>query len=378
CTIRNCLIADNTTIGSAGGIDCEAEISYPIENFAVIANCTIVNNHSEGRTGGVDLDLGLASATVTNCIVWNNTGRWYDQIHTAELGEKAEVTFCDVQGSWEGLGNIDADPLFADREAGDYHMTRKSPCINAGDPNYMAGPNETDLDGKFRVIGGRIDIGAYEAPIFVEAKIVPQTINLESKGKSITCYIWLPDEYDVTDIEPNSIFLEDEIQPRQFLVDEQTQVATAKFSRSEVQNILDIGTVELTISIWLKDGNRFKGTDVIKVTHEGDGKFAKPEQASNPDPPNGATTVGIDADLSWTAGSYATSHDVYFGTANPPPFIGNQTDAIFDPGTMDYETTYYWRIDEINKWGTTTGDIWHFTTVPFSPSPPPLPPPPPP
>jgi hypothetical protein len=45
---------------------------------------------------------------------------------------------------------------------GDYHLLPDSPCINAGDPNYVADPNETDLDGLPRVIGGRIDMGAYE------------------------------------------------------------------------------------------------------------------------------------------------------------------------------------------------------------------------
>ncbi len=44
----------------------------------------------------------------------------------------------------------------------DYHLWPDSPCIDAGDPNYVAGPNETDLDGNPRVIGGRIDMGAYE------------------------------------------------------------------------------------------------------------------------------------------------------------------------------------------------------------------------
>jgi hypothetical protein len=78
--------------------------------------------------------------------------------------------------------------------------------------------------------------------------------------------------------------------------------------------------------------------------------------------------VSINADLSWTAGRGATSHDVYFGTSNPPPFILNQDDVTFKPGTMDYETTYYWRIDEINTTGTTTGAIWSFTTV-MSPPP---------
>jgi len=61
-----------------------------------------------------------------------------------------------------GIGEISWDPLFIDKKAGDYHLLAGSPCINAGDPNYIAEPNETDLDGRPRVIAGRIDMGAYE------------------------------------------------------------------------------------------------------------------------------------------------------------------------------------------------------------------------
>ena len=94
-----------------------------------------------------------------------------------------------------------------------------------------------------------------------------------------------------------------------------------------------------------------------------------PGLASNPSPYDGATNINATADLSWTAGSDATSHDVYFGTSNPPPFIGNQTAATFDPGTMTNITTYYWCIDSVNFWGKTTGTVWHFTT--WNPPPPP-------
>jgi len=88
-----------------------------------------------------------------------------------------------------------------------------------------------------------------------------------------------------------------------------------------------------------------------------------PAQASNPNPWNNAAFVNKDANLGWTAGTDATSHDVYFGTSNPPPFIRNQTAVTYEPGTMAEGTTYFWRIDEVNLWGTTTGTIWHFTTA---------------
>jgi len=51
---------------------------------------------------------------------------------------------------------------YPDVNTPDYHLLPGSPCINAGDPDYVAEPGETDLDGKPRVIGGRIDMGAYE------------------------------------------------------------------------------------------------------------------------------------------------------------------------------------------------------------------------
>jgi hypothetical protein len=89
------------------------------------------------------------------------------------------------------------------------------------------------------------------------------------------------------------------------------------------------------------------------------------EKASYPSPANGATGVSINADLSWTAGSGAISHDVYFGTDSTPDsgeFKGNQPGTTYDPGTLELNTTYYWRIDEVSGSGTTTGDVWSFTT----------------
>ncbi len=92
-----------------------------------------------------------------------------------------------------------------------------------------------------------------------------------------------------------------------------------------------------------------------------------PGKATDPNPDNGVSNVSINTDLSWTAGADANSHDVYFGTDSTPDsgeFQGNQPGTTFDPGTLSYNTTYYWRIDEKNDTGTTTGDVWSFTTVP--------------
>ncbi len=90
-----------------------------------------------------------------------------------------------------------------------------------------------------------------------------------------------------------------------------------------------------------------------------------PEKAENPNPSHLAAEQSINAVISWSDGGGSTSYDVYFGTDSSPDsgeFIGNQTTTSYDPGILDYGTTYYWRIDAKNDVGTTTGDVWRFTT----------------
>jgi hypothetical protein len=101
-----------------------------------------------------------------------------------------------------------------------------------------------------------------------------------------------------------------------------------------------------------------------------------PEQAGNPNPPDGAIDVNTTVILSWTPGSGAISHDVYIGSDNPPPFICNQIAPIFNTVWLLEGTKFYWRIDEINGWGKTRGMVWSLTTTDDPPPPPPPPPPP--
>ncbi|MEW7289322.1 discoidin domain-containing protein [Aquimarina sp. 2304DJ70-9] len=91
-----------------------------------------------------------------------------------------------------------------------------------------------------------------------------------------------------------------------------------------------------------------------------------PGRAGSPNPSNQSTNISTNTTLSWSAGSGANAHDVYFGT-NPTlgtsDFKGNQSNTSFAPGTLNRNTTYYWRIDEVNTVGTTTGATWSFTTT---------------
>ncbi len=90
-----------------------------------------------------------------------------------------------------------------------------------------------------------------------------------------------------------------------------------------------------------------------------------PSAVTNPSPADETSDVSIDATLSWTASVEASGYDVYFGTSSTPgpgQFQGNQTGTTFDPGTLSYATDYYWRIDSVSQFGTTTGSVWTFTT----------------
>ncbi len=89
-----------------------------------------------------------------------------------------------------------------------------------------------------------------------------------------------------------------------------------------------------------------------------------PGEATEPDSADKALSVALDKVLSWKPGATVATRDVYFGTTDPPAFIGNQEDPNFDPGPLEMETTYYWQVDEIEADGTTvfTGDVWSFKT----------------
>ena len=86
----------------------------------------------------------------------------------------------------------------------------------------------------------------------------------------------------------------------------------------------------------------------------------------NPSPADGATNVDVNADLSWTGGPGSEiTYDVYFGTeTNPPLVVSDHPDTTYDPSTMDYETTYYWKIVAWDDQGNSAeGPVWHFTTM---------------
>jgi parallel beta-helix repeat protein len=174
--IADCIISDNKSSGRGG----EGGGMSITEGLCLIYNSIISGNSATSYGGGMYNIYG--SPMLTNCIVWGN-----EAPNGPDIYGSTSVLYSDVKGGWPGTGNIDADPCFVAPDINDYHLLSTSPCINAGDPNYVPEPNETDLDGLPRIIGGRIDMGAYEfnhQPVAVA-------------GPNQTVYAWLDGLADV-------------------------------------------------------------------------------------------------------------------------------------------------------------------------------------
>jgi hypothetical protein len=145
------------------------------EYVAEIINCTFYNNYA-GSTGGAIASWGNLTK-ISNCIIWGNEPQSDAGIIHCHFycGFDAQADFCLLQGLSDiiGQGNIVADPCFANPENGDFHLLCTSPCIDAGDPDYIVDPNEIDMDGEPRVMNGRIDMGADEVdPNGLEASAI--------------------------------------------------------------------------------------------------------------------------------------------------------------------------------------------------------------
>lgn len=137
-TITNCVVAGNTR-----GVYLESS------NPSTVANCTITGNSYTGLTANTSTD-----SIVNNIIAFNGGGSAFSvtkSSHNVIYGESTSP----------GPTDIPSDPLFVDRLAGNLRVQAGSPCINTGEDSVVF-HGETDLDGKPRIIGPHVDIGAYE------------------------------------------------------------------------------------------------------------------------------------------------------------------------------------------------------------------------
>jgi hypothetical protein len=107
--------------------------------------------------------------------------------------------------------------------------------------------------------------------------------------------------------------------------------------------------------------------------------FTTEGAVGSPNPVNGAVDVKQTPILTWVPGVFAASHQVYFGSdkdavrnadTGSPEYKGVRAldSETFDPGILDSDSTYYWRIDEVNDTNPDSpwkGNVWSFTTANF-------------
>ncbi len=137
----------------------------------------------------------------------------------------------------------------------------------------------------------------------------------------------------------------------------------------------DPGTLELAKTYYW----RVDEFDIVE-THKGDvWSFTTEGAVGNSNPSNGAVDVKQTPVLTWVSGIFAASHNVYFGTdadavknadTSSPEYKGTRDlDAeTYDPGKLEWDTTYYWRIEEVNDANPDSpwvGVVWTFTTGHF-------------
>ena len=213
-TVSRSIIAGNAASAGKGGGACVYNSATDISNSFIAGNfsmydggglfltsssggslalkwCTIAGNTAiYGYGGGANVAGGPFSAI--HSIFWGNrdeappTYTWLSQLFLQIAGNDVSVFFSCIQDinsndssfsiSDANKFNINDDPMFVrepndggdgwgvggNDDYGDLHLRPDSPCINAGNPFYVSGPNITDLDGKSRIIGHVTDMGAYE------------------------------------------------------------------------------------------------------------------------------------------------------------------------------------------------------------------------
>jgi hypothetical protein len=162
--IRRSVIV-NSTVGISAKSGGTVPSTTPV--LVTMNYCTLAGNQTNVLANRKSNAVGPnVHYNITNCVLWGG-----DPVHSDfEPGNTNSTNFtivyCDLSEPQVGTGNIQADPLFVNLAAADYHLLPFSPCIDAGDP---ASPNDPD--------GSRVDMGAYRfippPPIFSTPQQLP-------------------------------------------------------------------------------------------------------------------------------------------------------------------------------------------------------------
>ena len=149
--LNNVITGNQARIG--GGISLQSSVA------ATLTHNVVHGNEGVEDAGGLIL-LGAATATFTNGVLRSNGSTGPTPQISASPGALA-VAYSNIEGGWPGAGNIDAPPLFAAPELGDFHLLPGSPGHNAGTATAPFIPDQ-DFEGDPRIVEVDPDMGADE------------------------------------------------------------------------------------------------------------------------------------------------------------------------------------------------------------------------
>ncbi len=163
--VIGCVVAENTAQYGGGGIHVNAFSEATVVASTLARNIVLEGDGPQPGVGGGAMVAGSISQgtlTLQSSLLSSNSAVLGGDLHcgAVSIAHAALCNIGDVYGTLTTSHNvISTDPIFANPEAGDFHLLYGSPCIDAGSTNAGA---SVDMDGEARPFGLAMDMGADE------------------------------------------------------------------------------------------------------------------------------------------------------------------------------------------------------------------------